>query len=221
MKYDKLLHCKIALYITVLFTALVLVQGIITWPLIVFLVSSEKILFLRTSRRVVFKHNYSWIKLEQVDVCQHELAHLNKSSGVSQIQSSTEFPLCVYMDNFSLLSDKRGHTEGRGDCNLLTWLVKLWYSLVQVFEVFTRSFWLVMKPSKFYTDASHLTFLCKCDHQRGDWVYSPIFYNAFSQSAQSAETLQTLYSTQTRRDDCCLWALLIYYFFFLLSVFGE
>ncbi len=61
-----------------------------------------------------------------------------------------------------------------------------------------RSFLLVMKQSKFNTDASHLTYISKSDHRQGDWRL--VFYNAFPRSTQSAEMLRnTLQHTNQMR----------------------
>ncbi len=59
---------------------------------------------------------------------------------------------------------------------------------------------MVIKQSKFNTDASHLTYICK--RRPSVWrLVITIFYNAFPQSAQSAEMLQTflLPTDQKRR----------------------
>ncbi len=52
----------------------------------------------------------------------------------------------------------------------MDWLLNVDTSGLHIyFKVPTRNFSLVMKQSKFNTDASNLTYICKYDHRWGDW----------------------------------------------------
>ncbi len=62
-----------------------------------------------------------------------------------------------------------------------------------------------MEHSKFNTDVSHLTYITNetIVEETGD--YYPVFYNVFALLAQ------TLYSTQTEREDLSLTCMIHYY----------
>ncbi len=61
-----------------------------------------------------------------------------------------------------------------------------------------------MKWSKFKSDDSHLTYISKEDHWRGDWrllpVLLPVFYIALALSAHSDRSLETLQNTLRYKD---------------------
>ncbi len=75
-----------------------------------------------------------------------------------------------------------------------------------------------MMQSKFNTDVSHLICISS------ETICGETAHIAFAQSAQSAETLQTLYSTQTRRDNSLLMSMIdplfFGFFLFFLTIYA-
>ncbi len=91
--------------------------------------------------------------------------------------------------------------------------------LATVFNIPTRNFYL--EQSKFNIDASHLTYIGQWDCQWGDWRLPSCLLQCLCLSAQSAETPQITYRTQTERDNLLFTSMIDLLFSLLLSMIGS